>query len=661
MPHFAAAQAPRADSLLWPAASVIAAFVWLLAPSVAWFDSGELAGAAVQLGVPHPTGFALFDLAGHALARLPLGSAAWRVHLLGTLCAVTSVALLWRAWPEPGQPGLQRRLLRPLYWLLPLTLPAIAMHMRASEVYAPTWLVVAAALWAWHTQVGGVRVAWLALLTGLGAGIHVEAALLPGIATALALWRTPSHQRLSAVGVASLLLLLSGAALVYLPLAAWRKPAFSWGDVRTLAALRDHLTAASIRAAHADRIGRNGLLALAHLIWRDAKWLLPLSAVGAVSLERQKQLLPLVAMMLADGLYSAFINPMGLRDDQAGLLVLFGLGALAAHGLAALVAWQPRVLVVPALAVIGLHAALLLHLRPDADLRAGGRMADRLLRDVPPGAVLFAASDHTNSACIWLQTAEGARPDSPCLSLALLRDPRMLRAAAERLDVVGLAEAATVVEAGRPVAEQVQAWLAPWRGRPIGWEPGSAAEDSAVQMRWRTAWPWTWLAPGYVKEATRAADGAAWLPTLATLCPTAAACADEPTLTHHLASATALVAAMRLQPAPEQARQLLETAVLLAPDDAKVLNNLAVLEVQSSHAQRALDLCERALAAEPDYARAHRTAARAALSLGQVDAAVAHARAYVAARPRRETQPWLEALAKEVGPPADGQLRALLQ
>ena len=106
---------------------------------------------------------------------------------------------------------------------------------------------------------------------------------------------------------------------------------------------------------------------------------------------------------------------------------------------------------------------------------------------------------------------------------------------------------------------------------------------------------------------------------------------------------------------------MLETAVLLAPDDAKVLNNLAVLEVQSSHAQRALDLCERALAAEPDYARAHRTAARAALSLGQVDAAVAHARAYVAARPRRETQPWLEALAKEVGPPADGQLRALLQ
>jgi tetratricopeptide (TPR) repeat protein len=653
--------AANSDSLLWPFASVAAIFVWLLAPSVAWFDSGELAGAAVQLGVPHPTGFALFDLAGHALARLPLGPAAWRVHLLGALCGVAAVALVWRAWPEPGQPGFLQRALRPLYWLLPLTLPAIAMHMRAAEVYAPTWLVVCAALWAWQTQTAGRRVAWLALLTGLGAGIHVEAALLPGLATAVAWWQTPRDQKLRSLGVALLLLLLSIAALAYLPLAAARKPAFSWGDVRTFAALRDHLSALSIRAANADRIGHNGLGALWHLLWRDAKWLLPLSVFGAVRLERQHKLLPLAWLMAADALYSAFINPMGLRDDQAGLLVLLGLGLLAAHGLAALVAWRPRVLVLPALVYVGLHAALLLRLRPDADLRAGARLADRLLRDVPPGAVLLASSDHTNSACVWLQTAEGARPDSACLSLALLRDPRMLRLKAEQLDAVGLANAATIVEAGGPVAARLAAWLGPWRDRPIGWEPGSAAEDSTVLQRFHTAWPWTWLAPGYVDEKTRHADILQWLPALATLCSTAQACEDEPTLRHHLATATALLAATRMLPDAEQARQLLETAVLLADDDAKVLNNLAALEVQSHHAQRALELCQRALEVEPDYARAHRTAARAALFLGQNADAVAHARAYVAARPKRETQPWLEELASQVGPPTDGELRALLK
>lgn len=661
MPDSAAAQAPPADSFLWPSACVIAAYVWLLAPSVAWFDSGELSAAAVQLGVPHPTGFALFDLAGHVLARLPLGTGAWRVHLLGTLCAAAAVALVWRAWPEPGPSGRSKRLLRPLFWLLPLTLPAIAMHIRAAEVYAPTWLIVAAALWAWHTQAGGVRVVWLALLAGLGAGIHVEAALLPGIATLLALRHTPRSQWPRTLSLALLVLLLSAAAIAYLPLAAARKPAFSWGDVRSWSALRDHLTAATIRSAYADRIGHNGLQALGHLVWRDAKWLLPLGLIGAVSLDRYKQLLPLLSMMAADALYSAFINPMGLRDDQAGLLVLLGIGLLAAHGLAALVAWRPDVATAPAVVLVGLHVALLLHVRPDADLRAGGRLADRLLRDVPPGSVLLASSDHANSACVWLQTAEGARPDSPCLSLALLRDPRMLRATADRLGEVGLADAATVVEAQRPVAERVQAWLAMWRDRPVGWEPGSAAEDSAVQMRWRTAWPWTWLARTYVDEPTRHTDIDRWLPALATICPTAQSCADQPTLAHHLASATALVAATRMLPAAEQARQLLEAAVLLASDDAKVLNNLAALEVQSGHPQRALDLCERALAIEPDYARAHRTAARAALFLGRTEVAVAHARAYVTARPRRETQPWLEELASQAGSPANAQLRDLLK
>ncbi len=661
MPEPAAFHDDRPASSLLPSACVAALFVWLLAPSVAWFDSGELAGAAVQLGVPHPTGFALFDLAGHALARLPLGAAAWRVHLLGALCAVAAVALVWRAWPEPGPSNPVSRALRPVYWLLPLTLPAIAMHMRSAEVYAPTWLVVFGALAVWHTQTGGVRVAWLALLTGLGAGVHVEAALLPGVAAVVALVRTPRSQRLRAVGVALLLLVFATLSLGYLPLAALRKPAFSWGDVRTWDALRDHLTAHSIRAAHADRMGRNGLLALGHFLWRDAKWLLPFAALGAFALERRKHLLPVVALMLVDALYSGFVNPMGLRDDQAGLLVLLGLGLLAAHGLAVLVAWQPRVFFVPAVLVVVLHTALLLQLRPNADLRAGGQMSDQLFHDVPPGAVLFASSDHVNAACVWMQTAEGARPDSPCLSLALLRDPRMLRYAADRLDIVGLADAATVVEAQRPVADRVHAWLLPFANRPIGWEPGSAAEDSAVQARFHTAWPWTWLAPGYVDEPTRHADIAQWLPSLASVCPSAAACDDAPTLTRHLATATALVAATRMLPDAEQARLLLEAAVALADDDPKVLNNLAALEVQSAHPQRALDLCERALAVEPDYARAHRTAARAALFLKQTDLALDHARAYVAARPKRETAPWLEDLANQVEPPVAEQLRALLK
>lgn len=195
----------------------------------------------------------------------------------------------------------------------------------------------------------------------------------------------------------------------------------------------------------------------------------------------------------------------------------------------------------------------------------------------------------------------------------------------------------------------------------MGWEPGSAAEDSATIGRWRMAWPWTWLDVGWVPEATRRADVDGWLLTVNALCPPPDRCREMPEVGHHVATATALIAAMRLQPAADQARALLEVAVALAPDDPKVLNNFATLEMQSDHAAAALQLCEQALAAAPDYARAHRTAARAALMLHRDEEAVVHARAYVAAQPRRETQPWLRELAGSSPPGVAARLLELLQ
>ncbi|MBM4344182.1 MAG: DUF2723 domain-containing protein, partial [Deltaproteobacteria bacterium] len=85
-----------------------AAAVWLVAPSVAWFDSGELGAAAVQLGVPHPTGFPGFCLAGHTARQVPVGSAGMRIHLAGAACAALAVAVWLRAgldaaWSRGGR------------------------------------------------------------------------------------------------------------------------------------------------------------------------------------------------------------------------------------------------------------------------------------------------------------------------------------------------------------------------------------------------------------------------------------------------------------------------------------------------------------------------------------------------------------------------------
>lgn len=611
--------------------------------------------------MPHPTGFPLFDLAGHTLSRLPLAPAALRVHLLGTLCALAAILLLWRAWTPLPTPLWQRRL-HPLLWLLPLTIPAIFLHVRATEVYPPTWLLCAATLWIWHRESGPRRLVWLALLAGLGAGVHVEAALVPALAFLPALWRTPSPLRLRALLLSTLLAFFALASILYLPLAALRRPAFSWGDVRTLPALWDHLTAASIRGAFADRMGGlDGFRALAHLLWQDARLLAVPALLGAWDLHRRREFLPIFLLFLLDVLYSSLLNPMGLRDNQAGLLALLVVGVLAARGLAVALAFNPRIFLIPAVVLPLLQVALALDRQPAADLRAGGVFADRLFRDVPPGAILLASSDHTASACQWLQSAEGVRPDAPCFSLALLRDPRNLRAAEARLHLPGLLEAARAIEANEPPQKRMELLVNPWHDRPVGWEPGSPLEDAAVAPRWQPDWPWTWLAQTPVTELDRAQKVAHWLEIPAQLCgPQLQGCGDRPTLARHLATAAALLGGTRMIPAADQARQLLEFAVLLAPDQPKALNNLAALEIQSAHPQRALDLCEQALEAEPDYARAHRTAAHAALFLHKTDLALAHAEAYVRARPDRETRPWIVEMAREVGPPVDAQLRALL-
>ncbi|MBI5607768.1 MAG: DUF2723 domain-containing protein [Deltaproteobacteria bacterium] len=315
----------------------MATWVWLLAPSVAWFDSGELAAAATSLGVPHPTGFPAFVLAGHDFSLLPLAAAALRVHLLGAVCAVAAV-VLWRralgvAWPGNARQALDEAAV----CLAPLAMGALAMHIRASEVYAPTWLVAAAALYALAQAPRTAPL--LALLTGLGAAIHVEAALLAGMAWlwAEASLRSRWKDRMGRAALAALAL----ATLLYLPLAARRQPLLSWGAIDSAQALFRHLSAASIREAYADRMGTAGGFSSLWTLVRDQAWLwLAPAALGlAVTWRRQRSRAAITAAVLAiDALYSALVNPMGLRDQQAGLLVLLGTCVLAAEGLSWLLA-----------------------------------------------------------------------------------------------------------------------------------------------------------------------------------------------------------------------------------------------------------------------------------------------------------------------------------
>lgn len=642
---------------LAPAAALSAA-VWLLAPSVAWFDSGELAAAAVQLGVPHPTGFPSWALGGHASARIPLGNSAWRVHFASALAGIAAVWLWLRALQPPSEVGSPMASLRRwpegLALLLPWSMPALALHLRATEVYAATWLIAAAALWVAQQQ-ALPRLPALALLVGLGAGIHVEAALLASGFLLVVFLRDRRG-----VVAAALLLAASLAAVVYLPLAAQRPAALNWGVPRDLPGLWGHLSAASIRGAFDDQIGGGGgWPALAHLIAEHGRWLALPAAIGAASLLRSqpRALLATLTLMTADALYSTALNPMGLRDQQAGLLVLLGLSVLAVPGLQVIaqlcVRPLPAAMAAPAGALLQclvLGAWLFQGLGPGAgqgDLMAGGRYADALLARAHPDQLLVTSSDHASSACAWLQTAEGVRPDTLCLPSAFLRDDRALRHLACQRQRPELLPAA-----GLPVgAARTSAWLMPFAGRGVvAWEPGQPLEDGLVEPGLLADLPWSALMPASAEQRRAQAMQLPHAATSACAAITAEpSCGPSPTLQIAWSAALAVHAGHWARRDPQVAMVIARAAVALHRS-AKALGNLAALEVETAPLQ-ALAHCREALQVLPDYLRVHRICARAAVRAGLAADARHHTLEALASLPEpAERRRWLLGLRQEASP-----------
>lgn len=78
-------------------ALVLAVYVVTLAPTVTFWDAGELIAAARTLGVPHPPGTPLFVLIAHAWGQLvPIGEWAYRTNLLSACFSASAAALLDR-------------------------------------------------------------------------------------------------------------------------------------------------------------------------------------------------------------------------------------------------------------------------------------------------------------------------------------------------------------------------------------------------------------------------------------------------------------------------------------------------------------------------------------------------------------------------------------
>ena len=660
---------------------VTAVATFFLAPSAAFFDSGELAATAIELGVPHPTGFPIFNLAGHVASLLPLGSVGLRVNLLGGLAASAAVILLLQAvgcrsrWGQFVEITMCFGLA-----LLCIGAPSVARHIRAAEIYPLVWLHAAASVILWLRTSGHRRLVGFVLLLGLGMGIHAECGLVAGsfgLAALVQALRRHGLMRPSALLSSVIFSLCAVLAIAYLPLAAGRPAAFSWGDVQDLPALVSHLTAASIRHAYRDDIGTGIEAALRLLgsgLWRDVGPILCASAVGiAVSWRTaSSRLLAVGSLVLIDVLYSAAINPMGLRDEQCGIIAALGLLALAGKGVAAVgdvLAGQRRwIAVTVALSFVligGFRGGATVMARPGAELTGATRLVDKVVRDLPPGAVAVVSSDHLASLCAYAQVAEGSRPDALCLPVVFTRDTRMLNVLA-RSGHPGFAEARQLLLDANDrgaMANAMRAWVQPpLRAGTLHWELGSAAEDAQVSAHWLAGFPLGQITnkrptsarfqahlQGAMSQAKR------WCQTADDGCPAGGDAAS------YVGRWASVVAATLLRSGQRGAQPLLDMALQYAPSDRSALNNYAVVLTGSGRPALALQICRKVIELHPDYTLIHRTATRAALAAGDIDAAIEHARAFLQTpRGARLRQRWLQGLIDSSSGDARRRLTALI-
>lgn len=344
------------------ASALLGVYLLTLAPSVTFWDAGELVAAAHTLGVPHPPGTPLYVLVAHLAARVlgPLVGVAAAVNALSAVCTAAAggaSALLVARWT--GR----------LPWAVAATLAAgtmasVWLNATEAEVYAASLLL------GWLMLLAGERAGrtadprWallLAYLFALAVPLHLSALVAAPAAILLAASGADGRVRwdegallalpvLLAIGVGTVSPVLIGVACVALPVAVtvrWRG-----GRMRPLAAAGVALVAISallvmlVRARMDPGVNQGNPSTLEALLWvvgRRQYDLAPLFPRQAPVWLQLGNLFQYADWQVALGL-APTVEPSWRRTPVTVLFALLGVAGSLAHRRADRRSWRALLL-----------------------------------------------------------------------------------------------------------------------------------------------------------------------------------------------------------------------------------------------------------------------------------------------------------------------------
>lgn len=405
------------------------------------YDSGELALAAVQLGLGHPPGQPLHTLLGHVLSRLTARAPLLGVNLLSalpaalTLLPATSIATQLTAADQRA---------RAATWV-PWLLLAFALHeslwepATRVEVYTLASLcalsAIACALPLFRLECKRASVLRRTALAGALLGLSASSnpviaaaaglALTPGIV--LAGWRAGTL--LQTVGVAALGGVAGLLPYLYLPLVAARDDVMVWGGLSDGASYFRYLTLRDY--ARNQTLGFFGVLAHAGawFVWSVEHLLLPvlILGLGGFVAARAQLRFALSLFLTAFAVVLAMISfnvgwNLQVPDYNGYLGIAYWLAAAGAAAMFVRCAAQRRRVACAAIAMC-VSAGIFSPPAPWSRTRSSDRlartMAEQLLAEAPPGAILITFADYFAGTLFYLQEVERKRPDVVVLAYGL--------------------------------------------------------------------------------------------------------------------------------------------------------------------------------------------------------------------------------------------------